>query len=182
MIERKLSQPKNKNMASEQTYETVEYILTELRGFTKESRNLYVRGEDRMIVSYAVNEIKKGDVHPLIQQLDKNGATAAFLIVAHKITPGATKVLKSLTSFPIEVFYEWQLISNVLKHEMSPRYEIVPPESHAEVFRTFASPDKLPRIRSQDIAVRYLGASRNSILKITSMQSTGIVVEYKFVH
>jgi DNA-directed RNA polymerase subunit H (RpoH/RPB5) len=168
-------------MASEYAYETVDYILTELRGFVKESKSVYLKNETKMVVLYAANEIKKGDVQPLIQQFDKCGATTGMLIVAHKITPGALKVFKT-HAFQIEVFYESQLISNVLKHEMSPRYEIVPIERHAEVFRTFATADKLPRIRSQDIAVRYLGATRHSILKIISQQTTGTVIEYKFVH
>ena len=62
---------------------------------------------------------------------------------------------------------------NIFRHELVPEHEIVSPEEAEVLLKELrVEPFQLPHIRSDDPAVRSIGASPGDILKITRKDST----------
>jgi len=56
---------------------------------------------------------------------------------------------------------------NPLKHELSPKYEILSEEERVKLLKTYkVRPSNLPKILDSDPAVRALGAKPGDIIKI----------------
>lgn len=72
---------------------------------------------------------------------------------------------------------------NLFDHELVPKHEIVPPEEREEIFKKYhATPDKFPKIRASDPAVRALGARPGDLIRIVRKSPTaGIAVFYRIV-
>ncbi|UCD73012.1 MAG: DNA-directed RNA polymerase subunit H [Candidatus Bathyarchaeota archaeon] len=62
---------------------------------------------------------------------------------------------------------------NIFEHELVPEHKIVPPEEAEELLKRLrVKPFQLPHIKSDDPAVRSIGARPGDILRITRKDST----------
>jgi len=163
--------------------------IAQLRGFTdfvdveEEDRLEYTNDDSsrKLVVLFTQNEVGKSDVHPFLAALEEAQATEGIIVVPRKITSGALKEIQK-HPVPIHVFLHSELVFNVLTHEYCPRYEVVPAEQHASIFTTFASADKLPRLRKDDPVARYMGLQKDAVVKVvTSSDITTSSVHYVVV-
>jgi DNA-directed RNA polymerase I, II, and III subunit RPABC1 len=147
--------------------------IAQLRGFTdlteEEDRLEYTNddGARKLLVIFAQIEVGKADVHPFLAAIEEAQATEGIVVVPRKITSGALKEIQK-HPLPIHVFLHSELVFNVLTHEYCPRYEVVPAEQHATVFATFATADKLPRLRKDDPVARYMGLQKDAVVKVVT--------------
>lgn len=145
--------------------------IAQLRGFTdllEEDDRLEYTDDDstrKLVVLFAHNEVGKSDVYPFFSSLEEGQATEGIIVVPRKITSGAMKEIQK-HPLPIHVFLHSELVFNVLTHEFCPRYEVVPVEQHASIFTTFATADKLPRLRKDDPVARYMGLQKDAVVKV----------------
>lgn len=145
--------------------------IAQLRGFTdllEEDERLEYTDDDstrKLVVLFTQNEVGKSDVYPFLSSIEEVQATEAIIVVPRKITPGALKEIQK-HPVPIHVFLHSELVFNVLSHEYCPRYEVVPVEKHASIFATFATADKLPRLRKDDPVARYMGLQKDAVVKV----------------
>ena len=72
---------------------------------------------------------------------------------------------------------------NILKHELVPKHEILPPEEAVKVLKELGvEPDKLPWIRASDPAARAIRARPGDIIRIIRKSPTaGESVAYRYV-
>lgn len=145
--------------------------IAQLRGYTdllEEDERLEYTDDDssrKLVVLFTQNEVGKSDVYPFLSTIEEVQATEAIIVVPRKITSGA---LKEIQKHPvtIHVFLHSELVFNILSHEFCPRYEVVPAEKHASIFATFATADKLPRLRKDDPVARYMGLQKDAVVKV----------------
>lgn len=131
----------------------------------------------KLVVLFASGEVGKPDVNPLLATLEEVQATEGIIVVPKKITTGAVKEIKK-HPVPIHIFMHSELVFDVMTHDDCPRYEVVPPEQHSSIFKSFASAEKLPRLRKDDPVARYMGLQKDAIVKVTYPSS--IVVSSVF--
>lgn len=145
--------------------------IAQLRGFTdltEEEDRLEYSNEDssrKLVVLFTQNEVGKSDVYSFLATLEEAQATEGIIVVPKKITSGAVKEIQK-HPLPIHVFLHSELAFNILSHEFCPRYEVVPAEKHTFVFSTFATADKLPRLRKDDPVARYMGLQKDAVVKV----------------
>jgi DNA-directed RNA polymerase subunit H (RpoH/RPB5) len=164
--------------------------IARLRGIEKVRDDLYT-SRDRFlkVVRATQDNVGKGDTAVYLQEFDDSmiGYLDAsiqhfegILIVPNKITSGAVGTLQG-GKMKIQVFSEAELLFNVLTHDLCPKYTRLSPAEAATVFRTIASPEKLPRIRDSDVVTRYYNAPKGTVMKVEFLQAAGWVVEYRVV-
>ncbi len=171
----------------ESIHQTLNFIA-QLRGYTdvsdEEDGRLEFSNEDssrKLVVLFTQAEVGKSDVHAHLSTLEEAQATEGILVVPRKITAGALKEAQR-HPVPIHVFLHTELAFNVMTHEYCPSYEVVPVEKHAAVFSTFATADKLPRIRKEDPVARYMGLQKDTVVKVvTPSDITTSAVHYAVV-
>lgn len=166
--------------------------IAKLRGLEKVRDDFY-QSTDRVlkIVHASQDNVGKGDTAVYLQEFDdavipfiaETGVEyfEGILIVPNKITSGAIGTLQG-GKIKIQVFSEVELLFNVLTHELCPKYTRLTPAEAETVFRTVASPEKLPRLRDTDIVTRYFNAPKETVMKVEFLQAAGWVVEYRIVH
>lgn len=157
----------------EPVHQTLNYIA-QLRGYTdvtdEEDGRLEFSNEDssrKLVVLFTQNEVGKSDVHAHLSTFEEVQATEGIIVVPKKITAGALKEVQR-HPVPIHVFLHSELAFNVMTHEYSPVFEVVPVQKHAEIFSTFATADKLPRMRKDDPVARYMGLMKDAVVKVVT--------------
>lgn len=72
---------------------------------------------------------------------------------------------------------------NVLRHELVPKYEIVPVEEAVRILKEFGvRPEQLPWIKASDPVARAIGARPGDIVRIVRRSEiAGEVVVYRYV-
>jgi DNA-directed RNA polymerase subunit H (RpoH/RPB5) len=176
---------KNIKMSVQETLDAI----ARLRRLDKVRDDLYMN-ESRFlkIVRATQDNVGKGDTATYLQEFDDSivmvdAAIQYFegiLIVPNKITSGAVGTLQG-GKMKIQVFSEVELLFNVLTHDLCPKYTQLSPSEAAIVFRTIATPEKLPRLRDSDMVTRYFNAPKGSVMKVEFLQAAGWVVEYRIV-
>jgi DNA-directed RNA polymerase subunit H (RpoH/RPB5) len=134
------------------------------------------------------SRIGKQDILAYVERFRDLGAAGGILIVESSRTPSkrpitsmAIDVLQA-EDIPIEVFEDTQLVYNVLLHEFQPHFEIVDPSKYAEITSTFCTLQQLPRMKTNDIVCRLIGAKRGNVVKVTNVvETSGVAVQYLFV-
>ena len=162
--------------------QTIEDILN-VRGYSRVQENEYTTVDSKRVILHYTKfqSIGKGQISSLIEYFEEKHADIGILVIPQKITSGA---LHSITSYaiPIQVFYENELVFNVLKHDFCPKYELVPKEEYPIIFRTFCGPDKLPQLQKNNIVARYLGVQKNDVVKVTEIVETcGTTISFLIV-
>lgn len=120
----------------------------------------------KLVVLFASGEVGKPDTNAFLSTLEETQATEGIIVVPKKITTGAVKEIKR-HPIPIHIFMHSELVFDVMTHDDCPRYEVVPPEEHASIFKSLAPADKLPRLRKDDPVARYMGLQKDAIVKVT---------------
>jgi DNA-directed RNA polymerase subunit H (RpoH/RPB5) len=163
--------------------------IAKLRGLEK-VRDDFFQNPERVlkIVRATQDNVGKGDTAAYLQEFDDAMVFVeadvlhfeGILVVPNKITSGAVGTLQG-GKIKIQVFSEVELLFNVLTHDLCPKYTRLSPAEAETVFRTIASPEKLPRLRDTDIVTRYFHASKGTVMKVEFLQAAGWVVEYRIV-
>jgi DNA-directed RNA polymerase I, II, and III subunit RPABC1 len=93
-----------------------------------------------------------------------------ILIHENKITAYASATIKMLKNQGIffEIFAIEFLIIDITEHKMVPEHSVCSKEEKEKLLEQYsATEDKLPKISINDPQVRYLGAKRKQLIKIT---------------
>nr|KYP44161.1 DNA-directed RNA polymerases I, II, and III subunit RPABC1 [Cajanus cajan] len=128
--------------------------------------------------------IRKGNVGLIYTQ---NEGTQIFkrliLIVQSRVTPYAYKEFKKWP-FEVEIFHITDLLVNITKHVMQPKYEILTDDEKKELFTKYnlVEDNQLPGMLKTDPIARYYGLKKGQVLKVThSSQLIESYVTYRCV-
>lgn len=119
---------------------------------------------------YLSEETKIGvkTLRKMREECVKQGVTRVLLVGVDGLTPFALKELKTYDdAVVIEIFKKADLAFNVTKHHLVPRHEVLTgPEKRELLAELQCKPSALPKVRSSDPVVKYMGCLPGSILRI----------------
>nr|BAS01487.1 RNA polymerase I, II and III 24.3 kDa subunit [Lotharella vacuolata] len=110
----------------------------------------------------------------------KNAKMGIFII--KKISSSALKMLKLFKEyFMVELFYEYELVLNAVKHYLVPDHELLYFLEKKKLLDCYKIKEsQLPKILINDPIARYYGARKGDIFKITRYSETvGVYVTYR---
>jgi DNA-directed RNA polymerase subunit H (RpoH/RPB5) len=123
-----------------------------------ESNNVY----HLKIIPYKLNTIKKSE--DIEKFLEKNLNSKKIFV----IPVGSTKVEKQLLEYDnIEVFYEVDLLVNIIDNNLVPKHILLSDEEANEILKEYKiNKENLPRILSGDRIAKYYNIKPGQIVKI----------------
>ena len=124
------------------------------------------------------------------EYIDTDGKETVVIIA---LEPKKTSNLaQAMTAYKyVEIFQIKNIVINITKHYMQPKYEIIFPNMEDEIIKQFISPNatkaminnfkvKMPRILREDPIALFYGLKSGNILKITRFDETsGRYVMYR---
>jgi len=142
---------------------------------------------DQQLIVFFPEENKRVGVKPiriLAEKMDEKKIREAILVVRQPLTPLArTAITEAMSKMRIEVFHENELIVNITRHELVPKYLPLTAEEQKQLLSRYKmKPSQLPRIQLSDPVARYFGMKRDEVVKIIRPSETaGRYVTYRLV-
>lgn len=157
------------------------YTLKDLKEEMTSELVIESQGSLPKILVFWLNEPKLGanirDVH---DKMEMSSSQHAFVVADEGITYQARESLRSLKTakkFFIDVWTLEETSIFVPDHVFVPEHRICTPAQRREIFKAYGirpkdGQNKFPRIRLDDIMVRYLGASKGELIEIIRPSET----------
>ncbi|CAI8596007.1 unnamed protein product [Vicia faba] len=114
------------------------------------------------------NEIKKKTLMEIYSQIvDKENLSRLILIVQSKMTAYARKDLE-ICQYKVEIIKLSDLVVNVTKHVLQPKYEILTADEKQELLKKHKVEEKqLPLMLRTDAIASYFGLEKGQVVKIS---------------
>ncbi|XP_065868005.1 DNA-directed RNA polymerase V subunit 5C isoform X1 [Euphorbia lathyris] len=124
--------------------------------------------ENVLVVFMGTEEIKKADIGRLNNQIsNKESLKRLILVLQNKMNHFAKKELLKWT-FPVEIFQITELLSNITKHLLQPKYEMLTTAQKQQLLNEYKAEEKqLPRMVKDDAIARYYGLKKGQVLKVS---------------
>lgn len=148
--------------------------------------NLALRSDPfkRILVIFCAPEVLKlKTVRDIFTQIGQSrNLNGLMLIVQAKITPQAKQALK-LCKVKTEWFQITDLLTNITKHVLMPKHEILSKAEKAELLENYKVNEKqIPRMLETDAIAQYYGLEKGQVVKVTiDGDITGKHVTYRCV-
>ncbi|KAH7548542.1 hypothetical protein JRO89_XS14G0159700 [Xanthoceras sorbifolium] len=129
----------------------------------------------KMLVMFlGTDQVKTKDIRELFGKIvNKESLHGLILILQSKINAYAKKEVEKF-SFKVEFFQITDLLVNITKHILTPRYEILDAAKKHKILKKYEVEEKqLPWMLETDAIARYYGLEKGHVVKVT--YSGGIV-------
>jgi len=151
-------------------------IYTKLKNTENNSIYIYFHLETR--------NFQKKDLTNLISYINnefQNEQIKLIIVTREKLNQAILREIER-TDY-IESFILNQLVINITKHIMMPKFEVISEEEIDKLLNEYSiTKNQLPKILSSDPISRYFGVKSGDIFKITrSSPTTGLSVSYRLV-
>ena len=103
-------------------------------------------------------------IEKYIGEKNLNNYTNFILILSENLTPKAIKEIADIENIDIEVFLVNEMIFNITKHKLQPRFTLLNSVENKKIIEKFQK--KIPYIKSSDKISRFYGAKVGDIFKI----------------
>lgn len=115
--------------------------------------------------------------------MEDEHVTKAIIVYDNTITAFAKQQTEQNKLLCFEYFRKNELYVNKLDHVLVPKHEIISEDEKKELLRVYKIKDMhLPKIYSTDQIVRYFGAKRGQVFKITrNTETSGETIYYRIV-
>ena len=140
-------------------------ILTECRGYTKESENIYKTTEGKKVL------IVQSNIDKLNIQIGKEYITNLLeeecehlILIYTCITSSANKMFEELQHYTIELFNVNELMFNITKHVLVPKHVKISDNEKIEFMKRFG--EKIPIINVTDPISKIYNYKSGDIIKI----------------
>lgn len=122
-------------------------------------------------------------IRQYIKEMQENNVEQAIIVIKDSVTAFAKQVFIEARPLIIDYFKEDELLIDKLKHVLVPKHEILDDKEKRELLKLYKLKDaQLPKIVSSDPIVRYFGARRGQVFKITRPSETaGEYINYRIV-
>lgn len=149
--------------AAEQNETTLRKILNKV----------YENAQGERLISFFADlepgkkSIGVSEVRTLVEQMERYKIRNAIFISPVGLGPAASKEIKALLSYNIQVFLEAEMMYDPTEHILVPKHIPLTDEQQREFLnKNQIDFDKLPIIKSDDIIVRYYGLKPGRVIKI----------------
>ncbi|XP_004307128.1 PREDICTED: DNA-directed RNA polymerase V subunit 5C [Fragaria vesca subsp. vesca] len=120
-----------------------------------------------MVLFCGTDEIRKANAREIYAKLMNKDISSLMLVLQSKINSFARKELETYP-YKVETFHISELLVNVTKHVLHPKYEILTAEEKKNLLRKYKLEDKkLPLMLETDAFARYYGLEKGQVVKIT---------------
>lgn len=158
----------------------IEKIYNNIIKSDKELSTFEIKLLDNKILSvnfieFKITSLKKIDN---IEKIINNGKHNLFVIKNIQ-----KKIWEQLINYNIEVFFKYELMVNIIDHELVPEHTILTEEENKELHKSYICTNKqLPKIQIYDIISRYYNAKLKDVFKIKRKNiSSGYSIYYRVV-
>ena len=143
-----------------------------------------VLDDNKIILKIIFNTTRKSNIKDICESFfTEHGENIKILIVMKdRITPNITKEITQNTQYRnVEIFQMKNLMINITKHVLQPKFEIIYPKDELNIVKQYISSttitpqqinqfkSKLPKIPKDDPISKFYGLKSGNILKITRM-------------
>ncbi|KAI9156561.1 hypothetical protein LWI28_008670 [Acer negundo] len=120
------------------------------------------------------DQVKTKDIRAMFMQIvNRESLQGLILILQSKVTAYAKKETEKF-SFKVELFQITDLLVNITKHILTPKYEILNAAKKHKILKKYEVEEKqLPWMLETDAIARYYGLEKGQLVKVT--YSGGIV-------
>lgn len=135
---------------------------------------------DKLIVYWILGKISPKDLSYFVEDMGKRKLENAIIVFendksASSYAKKSIELLKRIyTHKIIEMFTLQELQFNPTEHKDVPNHEICSKTEKNDIIANYGEPKFLPKIFSTDIQVRWLGAKKGDMIKITRDSETVI--------
>ncbi|WCJ39045.1 DNA-directed RNA polymerases I II and III subunit RPABC1 [Euphorbia peplus] len=121
-----------------------------------------------LVVFMGTEEVKTKEIRDLFLQIgNRESLKGLVLILQNKMNHFAKKELVKWP-FKVEVFQITELLLNITKHSLQPKYEMLTAAQKQHLLAKYKAEEKqLPRMLKDDAIARYYGLEKGQVLKIT---------------
>ncbi|KAI9157742.1 hypothetical protein LWI28_027247 [Acer negundo] len=129
----------------------------------------------KMLVMFlGTDQVKTKDIRAMFMQIvNRESLQGLILILQSKVTAYAKKETEKF-SFKVELFQITDLLVNITKHILTPKYEILNAAKKHKILKKYEVEEKqLPWMLETDAIARYYGLEKGQLVKVT--YSGGIV-------
>lgn len=152
-----------------------------------ESELLDCGREDKFATTHATNTFAQIDEEWKLERMKTKTDSLTVVLVIHKnMTSFAKKYLvqahserqnadqdKDRKRLDLNVFFEVELVVNIMEHEMVPRHTLLSKEEKKALLARYkVTEEQLPRILLSDPVAKYLGLKRGQVLEIARDSET----------
>ncbi|XAR63520.1 DNA-directed RNA polymerase [Bertholletia excelsa] len=121
-----------------------------------------------LVIFAGAEEIRKKTIDGILNQIVNKGSLhGVILILQSKMTFHAKKVVDEF-SVKVETFQITDLLVNITKHIIAPKYEILTSEEKEKLLKNYQVEGKqLPRMLENDAISRYYGLQKGDMVKVS---------------
>nr|BAS01922.1 RNA polymerase I, II and III [Amorphochlora amoebiformis] len=105
-----------------------------------------------------------------------------IIFIIKKISTNALRALQiGRKNYYFEIFYEYEVLLNVIKHFLVPKHDMLTKEEKSILLKNYMIKEsQLPKILKSDPVSRYYGAKKGDVFKITRFSdSIGVYVTFR---
>jgi len=170
------------NLTSGTVKEGMEMVLGDSEGDPKGSTTRSLRDSQnkrspiKILVHWHIpRKLGSQESTNLVSRMREKGITRAIVIIEDSLTHCAKNTLKDLKQEKtyIDVFTMEEMQFNLSHHQLVPLHQVCSREEKKKLMSAYAvDRNQLPHIRSIDPMVRYLGALKGDLIRITRDSDT----------
>ncbi|KAK3228844.1 hypothetical protein Dsin_000725 [Dipteronia sinensis] len=123
----------------------------------------------KMLVMFlGTDQVKTKDIREMFMQIvNRESLQGLILILQSKVTAYAKKEMEKF-SFKVEFFQITDLLVNITKHILAPKYEILNAAKKHKILKKYEVEEKqLPWMLETDAIARYYGLEKGQVVKVT---------------
>ncbi|KAI8562115.1 hypothetical protein RHMOL_Rhmol03G0009500 [Rhododendron molle] len=136
-----------------------------------------------LVIFCGTDEIRKQNMAGMLNQIaNKESLHRVMLILQSKMNCHARKLADEY-SVKVETFHITDLLANITKHVLMPKYEILTVGDKQKLLKKYNVEDKqMPRMLENDAISKYYGLEKGQVVKVThNGEFTDSLVSYRCV-
>ena len=163
--------------------DSVEQLKSAMSGIT-------FTGITDKIVVYWYSDRRLGvGIREIVNDMENNAVKKALVVADDGMTPGCQDILKNLKLTKQIIIDVWTLKESMIfapEHALVPKHRVCTLQEKKALYKSYGLKNKseLPHIKSDDVQVKYLGASKGQLIEITRKSDTNPkldIITYRIV-
>jgi DNA-directed RNA polymerase subunit H (RpoH/RPB5) len=131
---------------------------------------------EKLLLRWVKDKKFGASIRDVSNTMRENNITRALIVADDGINPTSKETLKNLKVCYGLIIDVWSLQESMIfppEHVYTPKHRICTVKEKKELYRTYGLKDRdLPRIKPDDVMVKYLGATRKQVIQITRRSDT----------
>ncbi|KMT17079.1 hypothetical protein BVRB_2g041340 [Beta vulgaris subsp. vulgaris] len=128
-----------------------------------------------LVIFGGTEEIRKANILSIFNQItNKESLDRIILVLQNKMNHHARKVVDEF-QIKIEIFQITELMVNITKHYLSPKYEKLTVQEKERLLQKYQVNDlQMPHMKENDAIARYYGFEKGQVLKVSYTNLGGL--------